>query len=386
MSTSTIAPHSVEPPSPKRRLRRLLLPVALVLLFISLLFNLAFALFLVGAIANPFVPDASALEERFFLGDRNARDKVAVVRISGIISESGIQYPIHQLELAAKDKLVKAVVLRIDSPGGTVSASEELYQNILNVRDNTGRRFQGSGAKPVCVSMGALAASGGYYVAAAGRTISAEKTTITGSIGVFVALPNVSGWTKEHGVKLELVKAGSIKASGSFFHSLSPEERQTWQDTVDNAYDIFLNVIASNRPALTPSLLREKIVIDRMCTKRDEKGNPELEKNGSPAQFRYTRTLADGGTYTAVEAKNHGLVDRIEDLPASIRHLAETMGLQSFKAVVYDRPTPLLERLTGLQIHHQQPFPTLVEFTSGLTPRLWYLAPIADGGIITPSP
>ncbi len=386
MSTSTVTSPSLEPPSPKRTLRRWLLPIALVMLFISLLFNVGFALFFVGAIANPFVPDATALEERLFLGDNNARDKIAVVRISGIISEAGIQYPIKQLELAAKDKSVKAVVLRIDSPGGTVSASEELYQNILNLRDNNGRRFQGTGEKPMSVSMGPLATSGGYYVAAAGRTISAEKTTITGSIGVFVALPNVSGWTKEHGVKLELVKAGNIKASGSFFHSLSPEERQTWQDTVDNAYDIFLNVIASNRPALTPSLLREKIVIDRMCTKRDEKGNPEMEKNGTPAQFRYTRTLADGGTYTAVEAKNHGLIDRIEDLPVTIRHLAEATELQSYKAVVYDRPTPLVERLIGVQIQHQQTFPNIVEITSGLTPRLWYLAPIADGGIITPNP
>jgi protease-4 len=367
-------------------LRRLLIPFALVLLFISLLFNIGFALFAVGAIPNPLAPDPSALEERFLLGDADARDKIAVVRVSGVISESAIQYPIHQLELAAKDKWVKAVVLRIDSPGGTVSASEELYQNILNLRDNTGRRFKGSAAKPLSVSMGPLAASGGYYIAAAGKTISAESTTITGSIGVFAALPNVAGWTKEHGVKLELVKAGNIKASGSFFHALSPEERQTWQDTVDNAYDIFLNVITTNRPALTPKDLREKVVIDRMSSMRDEKGNPVLDKNGAPVQFRYTRTLADGGTYTAIDAKNHGLIDKVEDLPATIRALATTAGLQSFKAVVYDRQTPLLERLTGLPVSRQQSLPNLVEVSAGLTPHLWYLAPTADAGVLTTNP
>ncbi len=351
-----------------------------------MLFNIVFALFSFGVIASPLASDPSALEERFLLGDADARDKIAVVRVSGVISESGIQFPIHQLEFAAKDKWVKAVVLRIDSPGGTVSASEELYQNIVNLRDNTGRRFKGTGAKPLSVSMGPLAASGGYYIAAAGKTISAESTTITGSIGVFAALPNVSGWTKDHGVKLELVKAGNIKASGSFFHPLSPEERQTWQDTVDNAYDVFLNVIATNRPALSSSSLREKVVIDRMCTKRDEKGNAVLEANGAPSQFRYTRTLADGGTYTAAEAKNHGLIDRVEDLPATIRALAATTGLQSFKAVVYDRPTPLIERLTGLQINRQQSIPNLVDLSAGLTPRLWFLAPTADGGILTPNP
>lgn len=387
MSTTTSPSPPTDSPAPQPRKRRWLLPVALVLLFISLLFNLGLALFVFGALANPLASDtSSSLQERFLLGDDNARDKIAVVRISGIISESGIQYPIRQLETAAQDKGVKGVVLRIDSPGGMVSASEELYQNILNLRDNTGRRFKVTSAKPLTVSMGSLAASGGYYVAAAGQTISAEATTITGSIGVFAALPNVSGWTKEHGVRLELVKAGNIKGSGSFFHSLSPEERQTWQDTVDSAYDVFLNVISTNRPELTSSILREKIVIDRMATKRDEKGNPVLEPNGTLAQFRYTRTLADGGTFTAYEAKKNGLIDRVEDLPSAIRSLAEKTGLQTFKAVVYDRQTPLLERIIGLQIHHQQSFPNIVELSAGLTPRLWYLSPAADGAIFTQAP
>lgn len=383
MSTSPSNPAPPQPTPPRRRLIGCLIPIALVMLFASLLFNLGFALIFFHAIPNPLDTDESALEESFFLGDERSQDKIAIVRVSGVLSESGIQFPIHQLKAAAGDSRVKAVVLRIDSPGGTVWASEELYQNIINLRDNTGRRFKGSGPKPLSVSMGSLAASGGYYIAAAGKTISAESTTITGSIGVFVALPNVAEWTKEHGVKLELVKAGNIKASGSFFHTLSPEERQTWQDTVDNAYDIFLNVISTNRPALTSAILRDKIVIDRMSTKRDEKGNPVIEPNGTVAQFRYTRTLADGGTFTASEAKKHGLIDNVEDLPATIRAMAATAGLTSFKAIVYDRPKSLFERMTGVQISRQQTIPNLVELSAGLTPRLWYLAPTADAGILT---
>jgi protease-4 len=385
--TMSSAPTSPSPPPvpPRGRLRRLLVPAALIFLFISLLFNIGFVVVYYRAIAD-LSTEPSALQERFLLGDEEAQDKIAIVKVSGVISESAIQYPIHQLEKAAKDRKVKAVVLRVDSPGGTVFASEELYQNILNLRDNNDRRFKGTGAKPVHVSMGSLAASGGYYISAAGKSISAETTTITGSIGVFVALPNAAKWTEEHGLKLELVKAGNIKASGSFFHKLEPEERQTWQDTVDHAYDTFLNVITANRPALTTAALREKVVIDRMCDKRDEKGNPVLEPKGTAVQFRYTRTLADGGTFTAVEAKQFGLIDRVEDLPATIRTVASMVAMQSFKAVVYDRPTPLLERLTGLQIQHQQPFPNFVEISSGLTPRLWYLSPIADGGILLPNP
>ena len=263
-----------------RPARGCLLPVILAVLFGSLLANVFIALVYFSAISNPLETDSGALTERFLLGDEDAGDKIAVVRVSAVISGSGIQDPIRQLERAAKDKRVKAAVLRIDSPGGTVSASEELYQNIINLRDNTGRRFKGTAAKPVSVSMGALATSGGYYIAVAGNPISAEETTITGSIGVFAALPNVAEWAKDHGVKIELVKAGGIKASGSFFHTLSPEERQTWQDTRDHAYERFLTVIASNRSKFTRDALRDQVVIDRLVTVRDEKGNPKLDEKG----------------------------------------------------------------------------------------------------------
>jgi len=355
-------------------------------LFLSLLANVAVALIYVGALSNPIEDERPTLTERFLLGDPNARDKIAVVRVSGVISESGIQYPIHQLETAARDRRVKAVVLRIDSPGGTVTASEELYQNILNLRDNTNRRFASTSAKPVAVSMGGVAASGGYYIAVAGQPISAESTTITGSIGVFAALPNVAEWTNQHGIKVELVKAGAIKASGSFFHSLSPEERQTWQDVVDNAYDRFLAVIAANRPGLTPTELRDKVVIERMITKRDEKGNSLLDPLGREQQTRYQRRRADGGTFTAPEAKNLQLIDHVEDLPAAVRRAATTAGLPSFRAVVYDRTPGLLERFTGLQLRNSPSLPGLSDLTATLTPRLWYLAPTADGGIVATVP
>lgn len=384
--SASLAPLSPAVPRPRRRLWGCFLPLVFVALFTSVVLNFLIALIYFGAIDNPLEPDPTALTERFFLGDQDAKDKIAVIRISGVISEAGIQYPLHQLQAAAKDPHVKAVVLRINSPGGTVSASEELYQNILNLRDDTGRRFKSTGPKPVSASMGAVAASGGYYIAAAGKPISAERTTITGSIGVFAALPNVAGWAKEHGVKLELVKAGAIKASGSFFHTLSPEERQTWQDTVDNAYDVFLSVIAANRPNLTPQHLQEAVVIDRMIDERDDKGNPKKDAAGNAIRVRYTRTLADGGTFTAADAQKYGLIDRVEDLPAAIRASAAAAGLTSFKAVVYDRTPGLLQRLTGLPLEWRQGVPDLGELSATLTPRLWYLSPSADGGLLTPDP
>jgi len=386
-STTPPAAPTPDPknPQPTRRSRGCLLPI-LAVLFISLLVNIVVALIYLGAIDNPLESNPAALTERFLLGDPDARDKIAVVRVSGVISESGIQYPIHQLEAAARDKRVKAVVLRIDSPGGTVTASEELYQNIVNLRDNNGRRFRGSAPKPVSVSMGGVAASGGYYIAVAGNSISAEPTTITGSIGVFAALPNVAEWAKNNGVKLELVKAGGIKASGSFFHTLSPEESQTWQDTVDNAYDLFLGVIATNRPKLTAAELRDTIVEERMIVTRNEKGNPVLDAAGKEILVKYTRRRADGGTFTSRDAKRLDLIDQVEDLPAAVRRAAASAGLASFRAVLYDRTPGLFERLTGLQIRNQQTISDLADISSALTPRLWYLTPSADGGMLAVTP
>ena len=379
---------SVSPPDPprtgRRRLRGCLLPLAVLLLLLSVVANAVFLLGYTGAIEDPLTDQPDAVDERFYLGDSNARDKIAVVRVSGVITDGSIAYPVRQLRAAAADRRVKAVVLRVDSPGGTVAASEELYQCIINVRDNTGRRFPGSAPKPVSVSMGGLAASGGFYIAMAGNPVVAEKTTITGSIGVFAALPNVADWAHTHGVKLELVKAGDIKASGSFFHQLSPEERQTWQDTVDNAYDHFLAVIATARPGLTPNALRTQIILDRMVPQRDEKGNP-LRENGKPVEVRYTRVRADGGTFTAAQAQQFALIDGIEDLPAAVRSAAARAGLTNFKAVVYDKTPTLLEKLTGVNLKNRAGVFEMPDVSATLTPRLWYLAPTADAGLLAPT-
>lgn len=378
MTAGSPSPLPPEPAPAARTRRGCLLPLLLLALLASLGLNLAGLLVYLGVVDDPLGADPDALNERFYLGDPKATDKIAVVRVTGVLNEAGIQYPIRQLEAAARDPSVKAVVLRVDSPGGTVMASEELYQNILNLRDNTGRRFTGSGPKPVCTSMGALATSGGYYIAVAGKPIAAEPTTITGSIGVFVALPNVAGWTKEHGIRLELIKAGGLKASGSFFHELSPQERQTWQDVVDRAYEQFLDTIAAGRPGLSPQVLRERVVIDRLIPKRDEKGNP------LGGEVPYRRVLADGGTFTAREARDFGLIDTIGDLPATIRACATAHGLRTFKAVVYDRRPGLIERFTGLEVRTRSPLPDPGDWAAMLTPRLWYLAPVADAGLLQP--
>lgn len=379
------SPPTTRPPQPRDRRLGCLLPIVLILLFLSLGANVLLSYLVVSDLSAALDTDRAHLKEKFYLGEHGATDKVAVIRIDGVIADSTIAYPLRQMEQAAKDRHVKAVVLRVDSPGGTVTASEELYQCLVNLRDNTGRRFAGTGPKPIHVSMGGLAASGGYYISTAGKPIAAERTTITGSIGVFVALPNVAELAHKNGVKVELVKAGEIKASGSFFHDLSQEERQTWQDTVDNAYDLFLERIVAGRVPLTKEQMRNDVVIDQRVQERDEKGNPKLDK-GQPAATRYVRKRADGGTFTADQALKFQLIDRVQDLPATVRDAAAAAGLTKFRAVVYEKPTTLMDLLLGHPDRAQAGQVDLRQLSSALTPRLWYLSPSADGAILTPTP
>src|SRR2546421_1421244 len=110
--------------------------------------------------------------------------------------------------------------------------------------------------------MGALAASGGYYVAMPAQHVYAERTTITGSIGVYSAFLNVHELASKYGVKMEMVKAGDVKGAGSMFHELKPQERQMWQDMVDNAYRQFLDIVETGPPHLEGTLTQDLVRID----------------------------------------------------------------------------------------------------------------------------
>jgi protease-4 len=218
----------------------------------------------------------------------------------------------------------------------------------------------------------------------AGSPVSAEVTTLTGSIGVFAMLPNVAELAHNNGVRVELVKAGPIKASGSFFHELSPQERQTWQDMVDAAYDLFLDRIAAGR-RIPKEKFRDEVVFRGEAVVRDDKGTAKLE-NGKEVKVPYTRVRADGGTFTAAQAKQFGLVDSIDDLPAVVRAAAKDAGLSRFRAVTYDRPQGVLDLLMAGQARQSAEAQVLRNAGVALTPRLWYLAPAANGAVLTVTP
>jgi protease-4 len=344
-----------------------------IVLILSLLANIALAVFFILALVGPTDTSGAGLIEHHYSGEPDAADKVAVVRISGVLMDGSIGHALHQIERAAKDPAVKAVVVRINSPGGTITASENLHRALTELRDNTHTRFQGTAPKPLIASMGDMAASGGYYIAMPSKVVLAEPTTITGSIGVFAALPNAAEFAQEHGIKLILVKAGDLKAGGSPLQSLSPEERQPWQDLVDHAYDRFLTVVSDGRNIPRDRLLNEKT--ERSVPRYDDKGNPLNGPNGKPEVIVLKRYRVDGGIFTPPQAKELGLIDEIATLPTAIRRAADAARLSRFKGVVYERQKSLVEQLIGVELRQAEATHSLNHLASLASPKVWYLTP-----------
>src|SRR5206468_2403943 len=134
-------------------------------------------------------PSHSPLTERLYSGSASAKDKIAIISLDGVIAEGLLGFVHKQIDQAAKDNSVKAVVLRINSPGGSITASDDLHRRLIELRD--GNKARKTTGRPLVVSMASLAASGGYYVAMPAQTLVAERTTLTGSIGVYASFPNV---------------------------------------------------------------------------------------------------------------------------------------------------------------------------------------------------
>jgi protease IV len=162
--------------------------------------------------------------------------RVAVVEIEGIIVDGSTA--VRELREHSENPSVKAVVLRVNSPGGVVAPTQEIFSAIQRVR---------KGGKPVIASFGAVAASGGYYVATAADRIYANPGTLTGSIGVIMQMANIEGLLKKVGVDYVVVKAGSYKDIGNFSRTMTPEERKILQALLDDVYSQFVDAVAEGR-------------------------------------------------------------------------------------------------------------------------------------------
>jgi protease-4 len=246
-------------------------------------------------------------------------DAVAVMRLDGAITSSPEDYFTTQgitprrvadlLEQAA-DPAVKAVVVRVNSPGGSAVASDEIYRALLEFE------------RPVVVSMGDVAASGGYYIACGGDYVFAHPDTLTGSIGVISQFLNAEELLDKIGVDAVVITSGPRKDIGSPFREMTEEERALWEEIIDEIYEGFVEIVAQAR-----DLPLEEV-----------------------------RELADGSVYTGQQALALGLVDGVGTLDDAIAKAAELGGIEGEPRVVELRPAPtLFDLLYGFQARSAMP-------------------------------
>jgi protease-4 len=221
-------------------------------------------------------------------------DRVALVRIHGVIYDS--RPVIKDLQRYADDERVKAIVLRVDSPGGGVAASQEIYQEIRRLREEKNKK--------VVISMGSVAASGGYYVSCAADHVVANPGTVTGSIGVIAEWYNYGSLLNWAGLKPEVVKSGALKDIGSPAREMTPEERQVLQAMVDRLYNQFVGVVVAARSG--------------------KQGLDEAR----------IRQLADGRVFTGDEALQFGFVDELGNERTAVLSAARLVGISGEPVVV----------------------------------------------------
>jgi len=244
----------------------------------------------------------SALISRIPVGDR-----VAILRISGVIVNP--MPLVKKINRLSKDKSVKALVIRVDSPGGSVGASQEIYRAI--------EKFKESG-KPVVVSMGNVAASGGYYVSLPADLIYANEGTITGSIGVIVQHVAYRELMKKIGISATAIKTGKFKDTLNPFRELTPEEKKYLKDTITEVYNQFIDAILKYR--------KEKISREKL-----------LE-------------VADGRVMTGERAKELGLVDEIGGIEDAVAKAKELAGVPEAREFYVPEERSIIQRVLGGEI------------------------------------
>ncbi len=280
-------------------------------------------------------------DEEYVAGD--GPDTIAVVPVEGTIAPAanalGGTQPTttpeglaDALRQAEQDTSVVAVVLEVNSPGGGVTASDEMHQSILDFRENTG--------KPVVVSMGDTAASGGYYISTAADRIVANETTLTGSLGVIFQLNNFAEAADKYGIKQVVIKSGEYKDMGNAFREMRPDEREIFQSIVDESYSEFVDVISEGR----------RIPEDRV------------------------REIADGRVYSGSQARDLGLVDSFGDLDEASATAGTLADTKDTTVVRYVQEPTLTETLLARLVPQEPQTQQIMEAAGlGLEPKPYYL-------------
>jgi protease IV len=342
--------HAPPPPPPRRpfawaRLFALLFALALVG---SLMLNL----FLFAVVGLTSVESDGRVQERYVSGPSGATDKVAILSVEGLIV-SGEGFFKRQIDRAMKDAKqgnLKAVVLRVNSPGGTINGSDYMYHHLRELVEKT--------EIPLVVSMGGLAASGGYYVSmAVGNTpkaIYAEPTTWTGSIGVIIPHYDLSGLLKDWHVSDDSIVSGKLKEMGSLTKPMTEEERKVLQGLVNDGFAQFKQIVQAGRPQFK----QDPTALDKLAT---------------------------GQVFTADQAKKDGLVDEIGFLEDAVDRAIELAKLDknSVRVVKYKPELNLVEVLTGGETHSKATIDVsaILELAAPRAYYLYYLgAPLVSSG------
>jgi protease-4 len=307
-----------------------------------------FALALSGCslLTVDFQPKIRPLEEETVEGKGN--DKILMLDLSGVLTEELPSFSLttppprvsllarvrEELAKAEKDEHVRALIVRINSPGGTITASDVLYHEILT--------FKQRKKVPVIAAIMDVGASGGYYAALAADTIVVNPTTITGSIGVVMVTINAQGLMEKIGVAPLAIKSGPMKDAGSPFRSLTGPELAVFQGIIDDMYGRFVGLIVQSR----------RLPEDRV------------------------RALADGRVYTADQALKLGLVDRIAYLEDVVTMAREAAKVDQAKVVMYHRPKEYRANIYSTAFAPTTAESTLAQFAAALGaagPRFLYL-------------
>lgn len=239
-----------------------------------------------------------------FAGASSMGPKVAVLDITGIITKSDAR--IKLIHTYRDDPNVKAIVLRINSPGGSVAPVQEIHRELTKID------------KPIVASMGGSAASGGYYLACAADTIVANPGTLTGSIGVIMQFINMKGLYDKVGLEHQVIKSGQFKDTGSMFRDFTEEDKEILQATVDDVYNQFVDAIFKSRQE---HLTRDEIV-----------------------------QLADGRIFSGQQAQEHKLVDQLGNLQDAIKIAGQLGNIEGTPKIIRkQRKSSLLEQLIGIE-------------------------------------
>jgi len=229
-------------------------------------------------------------------------EKVGLVRIEGPIVDS--KEAVEEIKAYADDSSIKAILLRVDSPGGAVAPSQEIYDEVKRA----------ASIKSVVTSMGSVAASGGYYIAAPSTKIVANPGTITGSIGVIMEIPNFQGLMDKVGVHSTTIKSGKFKDIASSTRELTPEEKRLLQDVMDNVHQQFIQAVA----------------------------------DGRGMTFEEVAAIADGRIYSGEQAVKVGLVDELGGLEYAKEVAADLAGIPGEPRIVEkEKRGTLIDMLRG---------------------------------------